>query len=522
MPPFIPQKRVHASNKDHRNGPPQPRKRSRQSAACRDSRTLQDNKTFVESLEEPDDESSLSEIDSDEFEDIDLQPSKPTNSGYSMQNDDDSIDWEDAIDAGSANMVVGGEFPARPKPSKDFEITLNGKTEGLEHQYTERGPTKRERLARLSVHRMHVQYLLFHNLIRNGFARDPSTQQILREQLPLTVQHEVERWRRTSGLDPTDQEGVPQARVSKEGQKGSRRSKQTRNQRDWGQPAERLERGTPDLSRGDPLLRILKVLAIYWRKRFVIVAPSLRKQGYKPLAVLKDDLLSWRSAAYFIEEHGECIEDLESFRKCAKVCEGSRDIGSQLFTALVCSVGIEARLVASLQPLGYGWTQTETASLSTKSHQHLNAGPQHGHSVSQHDTNTEAEKSTLHNGKPPQADPNRSFELNGWERGARKAPTDLIDETEFDVRSADILDEDDDESVVDVTPKTPCRKANKIFDDLPTPTYWTEAVSPISCDIVPVDPFINNPAVVTKAEHLVQFEPRGKKAERAKQVLAYV
>lgn len=42
---------------------------------------------------------------------------------------------------------------------------------------------------------------------------------------------------------------------------------------------------------------------------------------------------------------------LSDFRSAAKKLEGSRDVGTQLFCAMLRSAGVDARLVCSLQPL---------------------------------------------------------------------------------------------------------------------------------------------------------------------------
>ena len=47
----------------------------------------------------------------------------------------------------------------------------------------------------------------------------------------------------------------------------------------------------------------------------------------------------------------ESTRERSDFREAAKTLKGSRDVGAQLFCALLRSVGVEARLVCSLQPL---------------------------------------------------------------------------------------------------------------------------------------------------------------------------
>lgn len=49
------------------------------------------------------------------------------------------------------------------------------------------------------------------------------------------------------------------------------------------------------------------------------------------------------------------------FVKAATTLSGSQDVGAQLFCALLRCVGVEARLVCSLQPLPFATTATKSA-----------------------------------------------------------------------------------------------------------------------------------------------------------------
>jgi xeroderma pigmentosum group C-complementing protein len=53
--------------------------------------------------------------------------------------------------------------------------------------------------------------------------------------------------------------------------------------------------------------------------------------------------------------------ELTDFRRAAKSLQGSADLGAQLFCALLRALGVDARLVTSLQPLGF----TAAAELAT-------------------------------------------------------------------------------------------------------------------------------------------------------------
>lgn len=61
-----------------------------------------------------------------------------------------------------------------------------------------------------------------------------------------------------------------------------------------------------------------------------------------------------------ILSNAEVILSREDFRKQAIALEGSRDLGAQLFCAMLRSVAVEARLVCSLQPLPFSGATTST------------------------------------------------------------------------------------------------------------------------------------------------------------------
>ncbi|KAL8857513.1 MAG: hypothetical protein Q9198_010721, partial [Flavoplaca austrocitrina] len=238
------------------------------------------------------------------------------------------------------------------------------------------------------------------------------------------------------------------------------------------------------MSRGDPVIRLLKVLAAYWKKRFTVTAPGLRKQGYKSLSRLESEMASFKNDVHNNEEHGERVENLNTFRDLANKCEGSRDVGVQLFVALLRGLGLEVRLVASLQPIGFGWNKNEEANPKkkrAKDKEEIQSSPDM-------ESGTETKKSKL---KPK---PRNSAAKNQMDAadGSRGTPIDLSDASSSELSSAGNVD---DESVVDVTPSTPRKKPNMPYDrDLVFPTYWAEVISPITNEVYPVDPFILTPA----------------------------
>lgn len=408
---------------------------------------------------------------------------------------DDEVDWEDAIHTRPVNYSV--------EPSRDLELTLDKRAyvESLtDVQNKKKGHSKIERQIRVSAHCMHVQFLLFHNLIRNGWSCDKEVQTTLIDQLPKFTMAQVEKWRRVSGLYQTNE--TP---LVKEKKHGAKDSLQDSNSRDWGSAAKKLEDGTPDVSRSDPLINLLKILTGYWRKKFTITAPGLRKQGYKPLPRLEAEIEAFKSNPYDAEKHGERLESIQDFRNCAKKCEGSRDLGSQLFTTLIRGLGIEARLVASLQPIGFGWGKVEEATVNE-------ANKLDGPCLNSDAIFSPSDKRVT---TPRQKTLRRDSNLNGPKYGH-------LYSLENDNSAESHLREE--ESVVRATPPTALRNSKKHYDqDIQFPTYWTEVISPIRSEIYAVDPHVLCPPVIsTSQEHLALFEPRGAQADKSKQVLAYV
>lgn len=526
MPPFIPRKRRHS------NFQGAPASKSLKKDSLFDavdspgvSATLDEHKLFLDRLNGAEESSSLSEISNSEIENG-YSSWEANSDDVSGDEKEDDLGWEDAIHAdevrqeepsehGSGDIVIDLEPDAHAQ-------SINSNPFG-----NKKAPTKVERRMRIATHCMHVQFLLFHNLIRNAWCCDTKAQSILVDQLPSVIRKEVTRWRALSGIDV---EKRPNPVVSSS--RGRQRrptgtsAETDRNQRDWGTHAQKQETDVPDLSRGDPLTRLLKVLASYWKKRFIITAPSLRKQGYKSLADLDREVSSFKHDEHDPEKHGERLASVQQFRYLATICKGSRDVGAQLFTTLIRGLGIEARLVASLQPIGFGWGKGEEGLIVKKKKSSTRGSLEDRNKALHESTDFIAQMLS------PKLSP--SLEVMGSEPSKKKFEgsdrangtyTSLSASDDSDattIRSRPQSGDGDDESLADFTSSSRIKRNMRYDRDILYPTYWTEAISPITSDIFPVDAFLSNPAVATCEEHLAAFEPRGAKAERAKQVFAYV
>lgn len=436
----------------------------------------------LERFQESEDESSsLSSLSDVNFEDV---PGASRRAAEESEDDDDeNIQFEDV----PAHVA--------PQPTGDLELTLHRDTRiDLTNPFgTKKGPTKRERQIRIATHQVHVLCLLWHNAVRNSWLCDKEVQATLLSHIPPSLFEEIDRWRRNSGLGHLAEEALEKKSKPNKASKGTGRKTAERPPRDWGSAAVKLEPGAVDMSHGDPLFRLMKVLVAWWRKRFQITAPGIRKWGYMSLARLDVLTGSFRKGAHDPRKLGERIRNLAEFRVLAQELRGSRDVGAQLFTALLRSIGLDARLVANLQPIGFGWTKAEEADPEKE------------------DPSTVIDPSAA-------AGPSN-------ERSSRKSTSRLNGKrTISDSESSGFDDEphnSDDDSIAEIPATTSKPQVKNVFDkDLTFPHYWTEVLSPVTLKYLPVDPMTKG-CICTNRELVESLEPRGSKTDKAKQVMAY-
>jgi xeroderma pigmentosum group C-complementing protein len=533
MPPFLPRKRLRspspepgsskpgkAKSKSISTPPRKPTLFDDLDAGTGQKRTADHSKALLEKLAGGDDhESSLSSSE-EEFEDV---PTAKRQRSNDASEDDEDIEFEDV----QTHRESG---PSAPPPSGDLELTLRKDTRvSLTNPLgTKKGPSKIERGIRIATHQVHVQMLMWHNAIRNSWLCDRGLQEILLKQLPPGVQKEVERWKRDSGLKQREEVAPKSKGKSKEANIRGKKP-DSRNQRDWGDLAERLTSGQVNPSSGDPTIRLLKILKNYWRQRFRITAPGLRKLGYMSLERLDAEMKNY-SENYDPELHGERIRDIAEFREVAKALEGSRDVGAQLFTALLRALGLEARMVANLQPLGFGWSQNEDA--SEKNPRKLKKQVEMKDDYSSGDGENDSESGQLpvkptKGGKKLAVLSSKKLSKTSKRLASRSSRSEGLKDTSIDLSDAEEStsgneDTDDSESVIDVTPARQRLQPSKPYDkDLLFPHYWTEVLSPVTNTYTPVDAVVFH-MVANKSELLEKFEPRGAKADKAKQVTSYI
>ncbi|KAF4445131.1 xeroderma pigmentosum group C-complementing protein [Fusarium austroafricanum] len=509
MPPLVPRKRLRESpspgegrvSKAAKEKPDASRRKATLYDDLDASATPNSNSILHGFGNDEDDQSSLTSLSDEEFEDV--VPPKKSDDKDEASGEDEDIEFED-VEAPAAPL------PDAPVVSGDLELTLTRDTRiSLTNTFDRKGPSKRERKVRHATHCVHVMLLLWHNATRNAWLCDPEVQATMISHLPPRLWDEVDRWRRNSGLEKKPMPGNTARENTKS--KGKGKKGPDMRSRDWGAEAERLEEGAVDMSHGDPLFRLMQILSAWWKQRFQLTAPGLRKWGYMSLERLDRLTKAQKAEPHDPEQFGENISDLEAFRHHARICEGSRDVGAQLFTALLRGLGLEARMVANLPCLGFGWNKLEEAE------------PEKSESANQKRTTPEkkmkkarkgvatTKKQTTKTTKETAKNPNRKARL-------KVEIASGLDDLELEYKDTD------DESIVEmeVTPRKTTKTPTRKYDaDMEFPHYWTEVLSPVTNKYLPVDAIVKN-VVGTNRDLIESLEPRGAKADKARQIMAYI
>ncbi|KAJ4381916.1 hypothetical protein N0V86_003285 [Didymella sp. IMI 355093] len=218
----------------------------------------------------------------------------------SDESDDDSdVEWEDALGDGG-DSESEGDVKAPPHIG-DVSITIGGKKSeevSTKRKVRRRAITSVDRKRRLDIHKMHILCLLYHVHRRNAWCNDARVQSALRKLVEPKV---------LTNLVPN-----------------------------------------PDLTQYSASKRFvdaLNELKIMWSKRFKATAQGMSKP-------------KWAEPGAEVRPFSDFDEldnpmDKDDFRTAARTLQGSSDVGGQLFCALLRGIGIEARLVCSLQELPF-------------------------------------------------------------------------------------------------------------------------------------------------------------------------
>ncbi|KAK3986543.1 hypothetical protein QBC44DRAFT_139114 [Cladorrhinum sp. PSN332] len=509
MPPYVPRKRLRDATtpspptKQSIKVPPRKATLFDDLDALSTPRSSTKNGSSVQQIDDSqDDDSSLTSLSDADFEDVPATKRRKVEEEAADDDDDDDDDDEGIEFEDVETPQIA--YPEAPLPTGNLELTLIRDTRiSLANALGKKGPSKLERKIRIATHCVHVQLLLWHSALRNAWLCDPLVQGIMLSHVPPRLMDEVERWRKNSGLEVL--QDTPKGKGKGKG-KG-----QAAAGREWGGAAQHLEKGAVDMSHGDPLFRLMKVLSSWWKQRFRVTAPGLRKWGYMTLERLDRLTKAYKQQEQHDQDlYGERIRNLDEFRQCAEECRGSRDVGAQLFTALLRALGLEARLVANLQTLGFGWNKLEEA--DPEKEVNSNQTPIKGAKYTAAEKPAPAKHSKT-TAKPPKPKPPP--------RSTRRTSTKKAPEEDLEFDDPD----SDDELVIEVPPSPPPlpkREKTKLYDtDLEFPHYWAEVLSPVTNKYLPVDPIVKS-VIGTNRELIESLEPRGGKADKAKQMIAYV
>ncbi|EDU41002.1 RAD4 DNA repair protein RAD4 [Pyrenophora tritici-repentis] len=217
----------------------------------------------------------------------------------SDESDDSDMEWEDALADDDEDDADEGREGTRQVG--DISITLGGNKAmdtGTKRKVRRRAITSVDKKRRLDIHKMHILCLLYHVHRRNTWCNDRRVQSVLRKIVPSKT---------LTSLVPDPE--ITQYSASKRFIDG------------------------------------MNELKSMWSKRFNITAQGM----YKP---------RWAEVEASVRPFSDFDElddpmDKDEFRTAAYTLRGSQDLGTQLFCALLRAIGLEARLVCSLQPLPF-------------------------------------------------------------------------------------------------------------------------------------------------------------------------
>lgn len=243
--------------------------------------------------------------DEDEDEDIefeDVEIPKPTvQTTYLSSSEDESeeedLQFEDVDIEAIASKTIETD---KDKGTEALQLNLTAAQQALTPSRRNRKPplTKAEKERRVEIHRLHLLCLLAHVEKRNHWCNDQVVQKNLRRLVPAkTVQF----------LNPPS------------------------NITQFGQ--------TESIRKG------LKEAEQIFQEKFRITERGLRRALW---AEDTKDLQAYEPPS----DIDNCL-DKDDFRRASRTLRGSRDVGAMLFCALLRAVGVEARLVCSLQPLSF-------------------------------------------------------------------------------------------------------------------------------------------------------------------------
>ncbi|KAK6503156.1 hypothetical protein TWF481_008189 [Arthrobotrys musiformis] len=217
-------------------------------------------------------------------------PAQESESESEYEDEDDEFEDDDEIEWETVDLSTI-KTTTKPAPSEPLILTLTTPSKPTKPKTPKtQQPTPAARKLRLEIHKLHLLCLISHLHYRSTFCNDPKTQSSL---LPILEKRIVAEITDTS---------FQQSKIFKQG---------------------------------------LSNAAAAFKRRYKITKPAARKAlwGYTPPS--------------FDSMWGDIPMGIQEFRKSAKTLSGSRDLGAQLFCALLRRLGVDTRIVCSLQPLSW-------------------------------------------------------------------------------------------------------------------------------------------------------------------------
>ncbi|KAF8457685.1 hypothetical protein BGX38DRAFT_1139181 [Terfezia claveryi] len=329
--------------------------------------------------------------------------------------DGNEVDWEDV----DLTTVL------EPKLAESgvLEVTLNGPGELKRPTFERRKITVVDQKVRLEVHKLHLLCFMFHVSRRNKWCNNKQVQENLRRRFQDDTL--------ISNLNPAPQ-------------------------------LYQLERNTR-------FLRGLTEIKNLWRRKFWITRRGLARPFW----------LDTVDLSKIQRDDGDPPMSKGDFLDASQSLTGSRDLGAQLFCALLRSLGVTARLICSLQPLPFSFAQKGTTQ-----------------SLSRFTSKKDESVSPLPSAenRAPLKEPFASPVLPQYDPRIQAAQREVL----ASLRPASSTAAQSPSR----TPHVPARGTIMIKNESQYPVYWVEAWNVATQGWVPVDPLVLN-----KVGLASRFEP---------------
>ncbi|KAJ6028466.1 hypothetical protein N7540_004042 [Penicillium herquei] len=347
--------------------------------------------------------------------DIAHSPQRELQTVYDSTTEDESdIEWED-VSAPGPSLALD----ALQDRDETLQILLDNETKAPKNASTKRKPlTAADRARRLQFHKFHLVGLLFHVVWRNEWCNDTSTQQFLKSKISE---------RAAAMLRP-----------------GGIKAKTPRGQ-------------------SQKFRTAVTEVASEFEDEFLVLKKGLSRAHWE------EDRSHLKERMESMMYDYESTWKKEDFQCAARTFEGSQDFGAQVFCCLLRGLGVETRLVCSLQPLPFSGTFKNTKS---------STAAQTPNRISDEDAST-----------------------NEQQQSAR---TNRIGRPQFKSAPAKSISADPSPS-----------RATAIQPISPYPVYWVEVFNEGTKDWEPVNPFTDR----TKFPEPKSLEPP---ASNANSSMAYV